>query len=89
MVKTTVILEDDVYKRLAKEAVEKYGKMRSISRLINEKLKNAGFVGEKKEITGKNISDKTAGLWRIKGTGAGYVRKLRKESERRFKRIGI
>lgn len=36
MPKTTIILEDDIYKKLVKEAVEKYGTTRTLSKLINE-----------------------------------------------------
>lgn len=40
MVKTTVILEDELYKELVKEALEKYGSTRKLSFLINQKLKS-------------------------------------------------
>jgi len=39
MVKTTIILDDDLYKALVKEALEKYGSTRKLSKLINEKLR--------------------------------------------------
>jgi len=39
MVKTTIILDDDIYKQLVEEAIERYGSTRTLSRLINEKLK--------------------------------------------------
>lgn len=41
MVKTTIILEDELYKKLVKEALEKYGSTRKLSLLINEKLKKS------------------------------------------------
>ncbi len=41
MVKTTVLLDDEVYKRLVKEAVERYGSTRKLSFLINEKLRGS------------------------------------------------
>jgi len=37
--KTTIILDDDLYKELVQEALEKYGTTRKLSLLINEKLK--------------------------------------------------
>ena len=46
MVKTTVILDDDVYKRLVEEAIERYGTTRTLSRLINEKLKGSRGLAE-------------------------------------------
>jgi len=39
MVKTTIILEDELYKKLVKEALERYGSTKKLSFLINEKLK--------------------------------------------------
>ncbi len=35
----TVYLEDDLDKKLHKEALEKYGSKRALSKLINEKLR--------------------------------------------------
>ena len=42
IMKTTVILDDDLYKQLVQEALEKYGTTRKLSLLINEKLKGSG-----------------------------------------------
>jgi hypothetical protein len=64
MVKTTIILEDELYKRLVKEALEKYGTTRKLSFLINEKLRKleGGTVSEpRKRMTfkvGKRLSPK-------------------------------
>ncbi len=85
MVKTTITLEDELYRRLAKEAIERYGKTRSLSRLINEKLKAAEGGTNR---TQANI-EKIFGSWTAKQTGAVYVRKLRKESDKRLRRLGI
>ena len=41
MVKTTVILDDDIYQELVKEAVEKYGSTKKLSKMINEKLRES------------------------------------------------
>jgi predicted CopG family antitoxin len=90
MAKTTINLEDDIYKKLVKEAVERYGTTRTLSKLINEKLKRAETMktkGERRKSI--DIVEKTAGLWKIKESGSEYVRRLRKESEERFKRLGI
>jgi len=40
--KTTIILDDDLYRELVQEALEKYGTTRKLSLLINEKLKGCG-----------------------------------------------
>jgi hypothetical protein len=90
MVKTNINLEDDIYKKLIKEAVERYGTTKTLSKLINEKLKKAEITKMKRERRKTiDIVKKTAGLWKIKESGSEYVRRLRKESEERFKRLGI
>ena len=90
MVKTTVTLEDELYRKLAKEALEKYGRTRSLSRLINEKLKHAeGFPSITNKESRESAVERAFGSWKRTETGTEYVRKLRKESERRFRRFGI
>jgi len=37
--RTTIILDDDVYKMLVKESIERYGTAKAISRVINELLR--------------------------------------------------
>lgn len=90
MVKTTINLEDELYKKLVKEAVERYGRARSFSRLVNEKLRMSESVKTGKEISKKiSIVDKTFGAWGRGPSGKEFVRKLRKESDERFKRLGL
>lgn len=90
MVKTTINLDDELYKKLVKEAVEKYGTTKTLSKLINTKLMKAEAISTKKNISEKSdIIERAFGSWKIKETGAEYVRKIRKESEKRFKRLGI
>jgi predicted CopG family antitoxin len=90
MTKTTINLEDDIYKKLVKEAIERYGTTRSLSKLINEKLKMVETMKAKEERRKSiDIVERTAGLWKIEESGSEYVRTLRKESEKRFKRLGI
>ncbi len=48
MVKTTIMLDDQLYKQLVNEAIERYGSTRKLSLLINEKLK--GHIGQKKKM---------------------------------------
>ncbi|MEM0132680.1 hypothetical protein [Acidiplasma sp.] len=40
MVKTTIILDDNIYKELIDESIERYGTTKKLSLLINEKLRN-------------------------------------------------
>ena len=40
MVKTTIILDDNIYKELIDESIEKYGTAKKLSLIINEKLRN-------------------------------------------------
>ena len=91
MVKITINLEDDIYKKLVKEAVEKYGNARSFSKLINEKLKKSEtskpiLMSKKRR---KDIIERAFGSWKIKESGTEYVRKIRRESEKRMKRLGL
>lgn len=93
MVKATINFDDELYKRLIRETVERYGKMRGFSKLVNEKLrKNEGI--ETKLITEDrgtkdDIVERTFGTWKIKETGVEYVRRIRKGWAKRAKRLGI
>lgn len=82
MVKTTINLDTEVYRALVTEALEKYGTTKTLSRLINEKLKTAS-----KRPLDEDIVKKTAGLWEIKETGAEYTRRIRSEAEKKVKRL--
>ncbi len=85
MVKTTVTLEDSIYRKLAREALEKYGRTRSLSRLINEKLKVADENSTAESMESKDTAiERAFGSWKGKETGKEYVRRLRKESENRL-----
>ncbi|MDE1873506.1 MAG: hypothetical protein KGI04_00075 [Candidatus Micrarchaeota archaeon] len=48
MVKTTVMLEDDLYKELVNESINEYGSTRKLSLLINRKLRASRGTGPKK-----------------------------------------
>ncbi len=90
MVKTTVTLEDHLYRKLVKESLEKYGRTRSLSRLINERLKETeGSSHTLNEEKRKRIIENVFGSWKTKESGAQYAKKLRLESEKRFRRLGI
>ena len=39
--RTTVILEDDIYERLVKESIRRYGTARALSKVLNELLKES------------------------------------------------
>ncbi len=77
MVKTTINLDTQIYKELVKEALEKYGTTKTLSRIINEKLGATMRKGR------GNIAKKTAGMWKIKESGAEYTRRIREELERK------
>lgn len=60
-------LRDDIYKKLVKEAIEKYGNTKNISKLVNEKL--ARSIGSKDDYDVKKrleIVAKTADVWKTK-----------------------
>ncbi|MCD6443454.1 hypothetical protein J7L70_00405 [Candidatus Bathyarchaeota archaeon] len=39
--RTTVMLDDDVYEKLVKESLKRYGTVRAISRVLNELLRES------------------------------------------------
>lgn len=97
--RTTVNLEDELYKRLVNEALKKYGNTRNLSKIINENIashlreKELGIEpkklkrGEIKKV--KSVIEETFGAWGPGPSGAEYVKKLRRESEKRLKRLGL
>jgi len=83
MVKTTINLDTEIYRALVKEALEKYGTTKTLSRIINEKLKDS----RKRTNKNKDILKETFGIWKIKETGLEYTKRIRAESEERLERI--
>lgn len=64
MVKTTIILDDELYKELVNESIAEYGSTRKLSLLINRKLRSdrAKTPGKKPKIRpirlGRRITEK-------------------------------
>ncbi|MHA1593219.1 MAG: hypothetical protein ACTSXJ_08570 [Candidatus Baldrarchaeia archaeon] len=54
--RTTVILDDDVYEKLVRESVRRYGTTKAISKVLNELLREA--LSAKDEIIRLLYSDK-------------------------------
>ncbi len=98
MVKTTLELRDEVYRKLVEEALKKYGNTKNISKMANEVIEEhlketrskaaKHFTPEKIKRRG-DIVERTFGAWGHGHSGAEYVRKLRRESEKRLKRLGL
>jgi len=61
MVKITIVLDDDLYRRLVEESIKKYGSTRKLSRLINEKLRQTQLPTKRSERTtmtlGRKLTD--------------------------------
>lgn len=97
MVKTTFQIKDEIYRKLVEASLKKYGNTKSLSKMANEviekHLKETDLVkpiSEDEEIKRRlEIVRRSAGSWKIKETGAEYVRRIRKESEKRLKRMGL
>jgi predicted CopG family antitoxin len=90
MVKTTINLRDDIYKKLVKEAIEKYGNTKNISKLINEKLAGAASSKPDSDIKKRlEIVAKTSGAWKMKQTGKEYVKEVRSGWKRRIKEMDL
>ena len=86
MVKTTINLDDELYKKLIDESIQRFGSTKKLSFLINEKLRKLESKIEKE----KGIVEKTFGIWKnLKIQSEKYVEKIRKESEERLKRLEV
>lgn len=89
MVKTTINLRDDIYKKLVKEAIEKYGNTKNISKLINEKLAGAMSSDHSDVRKRLEIVARTTGAWKTKQTGKEYVKEIRSGWKRRSERMKL
>jgi predicted CopG family antitoxin len=94
MVKTTINLRDDIYKKLVRETVEKYGNSKNLSRLINEKLEKA--EGETlAKVDSDDIKERlrivkeSAGSWKLRKSGRKYVKEIRAGWERRLRTMAL
>lgn len=93
MVKTTLELKDELYKKLVNKAIEEYGNTKSLSRVINENLE-AHMNERKSERKSKEEVDrwreilrKTAGSWKSEKSGKEYVKEIRSTWRRRQRRL--
>jgi len=93
MVKTTLEIRDNVYRKLVEASLERYGNTKSLSKVANEMMEEHM---REKETNGETeikkrleIVKKSAGSWKIKETGEEYTRMIRNESEKRMKRMGL
>ena len=71
LLRTTVILDDALYARLARVSVEKYGNAKSLSRALNDLLYNA--------FSSEQAPESMFGAW--KGEKRLSARGLREEGE--------
>ena len=60
--RTTIILEDEVYEKLLKESIRRYGNARNISKVINELLKKVFEEDVKSELVRLIYSEKVANV---------------------------
>ncbi|MDE1831928.1 MAG: hypothetical protein KGI02_06090 [Thaumarchaeota archaeon] len=91
--KTTVNLDDDLYKKLVKETVEKYGNTKNLSKLINEKLERAEGIAVREnsdEVKRRlKILRENAGGWKGRERGKEYVKEMRHGWSKRLKTAGL
>lgn len=74
--RTTVLLEEDVYKKLVKESLARYGTVRAISKVLNELLRES--FRSKGNILRLIYSEKIA------RTSAGEFEEFRRELSKRL-----
>lgn len=81
MPRTTVHIEDELYKRLVEESLKKYGTTRNLSKILNEKLRLAEKIKLKKveRIILPTIKLKKKIDWKF------VEKKVRKEMEKSWK----
>ena len=91
--KTTINLNDDLYKRLVKETVERYGNTKNLSRLINERLERAEGLAYRTDSDDMKKRLKTlresAGSWNISKSGKEYVTVIRRGWSKRLNQAGL
>ncbi|MCS7106035.1 MAG: hypothetical protein NZ942_01840 [Candidatus Aenigmarchaeota archaeon] len=86
-----VVIEDELLKKFKEEAMKKFGYTRgSLSIAAREAFKKWLEVerGEEKTKEFSKAIEEVAGIWKAE-EGYEYVRKIRKESEKRLKRFKI
>ncbi len=92
LMKTTVNLDDDLYKKLVKETVEKYGNTKNLSKLINEKLSRSEGVAHRidpAEVRRRlKIVRENAGGWKMRESGREYQKDIRTGWAKRLKKLG-
>jgi len=74
--RTTVILDDDVYEMLVRESIRRYGTARSLSKVLNELLRERS--DSMRELVQLIYSEKL--VW----VGQAEMEKLRRELSERF-----
>jgi len=94
MVKTTLEIKDELYKKLVEASLKKYGNTKNLSRVANEVIEEhlrekSIAMSVKAESKKSDIVEKTFGSWKIEETGKEYVRRMRKGWKKRAKRLGI
>jgi predicted CopG family antitoxin len=74
--RTTVILDDDIYEKLVRESIRRYGTTRALSRVLNELLRES-FSG-REELIKLIYSEKIA------QASVEELNRFRRELSRRF-----
>ena len=74
--RTTVILDDDIYEKLVKESIRRYGTVRAISRVLNELLRDS--LSGKQELIKLIYSEKIAEI------SVEELNELRRKLSKRF-----
>jgi len=86
-----LVMEDELLRKFRKKAMEKFGYTKgALSIAAREAIKNwlkeSGERGFKKSFL--KVMEEVSGIWSGE-EGIRYARKIRKDSEKRLKRLGI
>ena len=88
-----MVIEDEILREFRKKAMEKYGYTKgALSIAAREAIKNWLEDKSERDKFVENFLrtiEEVSGIWSKKEGGLTYVRKIRKESEERLKRLRI
>lgn len=88
MVKTTLEIKSEVYRKLVEASLRKYGNTKSLSKIANEVIEEH-LKEETPDDIKTDVIERTFGSWKIEETGEEYTEKIRKGWSTRAKRLDV
>jgi len=84
-----IVLEEELEKKFRKVAMEKYGyKKGALSKFANEIIRK--YLEEEGSVSEKTLSFRNfLGVLKLKESSVEYVKRIRKEAEKRLEKMGL